>query len=346
MKRLARLLLAGPILAGTLMLGAAPDRADAATVGASLVIPKANAVVEADIVRLGDLFEGLDPALAERPVATAPAPGRRAAFDAPALARLAAAHGIAWRPSGGADRVELVRASHEIGPAEIADALKLAAMRAGAPDGLEVTLDNRSLAVHLPVGVERSFALEDVRWDAARNRLQADLVAPAPGGGPTVIRQTIGARAVDVVQVPVLTRRIAPGEIISDADIAFVAMARDRLGANAITDIGGLVGNTPRRGVAVNQPVRTHDVRTPVVVRKGALVVIALKTPTMALTAQGRALEDGGLGETIRVSNTASARIVEATVVGSGMVTVEPTGMPLASPVTTKPAKALRTAAR
>ncbi len=341
MNRLAALLVAGTLLAGVV-----PAPAGAAPMLDARIAPRASAVVDAATVRLGDLFEGLGPELAERPVTTAPAPGRRASFDAPALARLAAAHGIAWRPTGGADRVEVVRASHEIGAAEIADALKLAAMDAGAPDTIDVSLDNRSLTLHLPADAERSFAFENVRWDAARNRLQADLVAPAPGAGPAILRQAVGARAVDVLEVPVLTRRIAPGEIIVDADIAWMTVARDRLGADAVTDLAALVGHTPRRAVAPNQPVRTRDIRTPVVVAKGGFVTIALKTSSMALTAQGRALEDGGLGEVIRVVNTASGRMVEATVAGNGLVTVEPAGMALALPSATKPAKALRAAAK
>lgn len=332
MKRLAALLLAGSLIAGVTPAAASTG-----------IAPRPAAVVDADTVRLGDLFAGLDAALADRPVTTAPAPGRRALFDAPALARLAAAHGVAWTPAGGADRVEVIRASHMIGAAEIADALKSAALDAGAPDTLEVSLDNRSLELHLPASVERGFLLENVRWDAARNRLQADLVAPAVG--EPVIRQTVGARAIDMVEVPVLTRRVAPGEIITDSDVAYLTVARDRLGARAVTEVAALVGHTPRRAVAPNQPVRVADIRTPVVVAKGAIVTIALRTPTMALTAQGRALEDGGQGEVIRVANTSSGRMLEVTVVDGGLVTVDPAGMPLALPVATKHAKAQRAAA-
>lgn len=342
MNRLAPLLLAGT-LAGTLIVGFTPRAADAT----SLQMPRANAVVDTDTVRLGDIFDGLEPAMAERTVMVAPMPGRTTVLDAPTLARLAAANGIAWRPVGGADRVEIVRASHEIGAAEIADALKAAAIRAGAPDTIQVTLDNRSLQINLPASAERSFAFDKVQWDAARNRVQAELVAPAPGGkSAPILRQQLGAKAVDNVEIPVLTRRIAPGEIIADADVAYLSLPRDRVNAESVIDAAALVGNTPRRPVAPNMPVRAKDVRSPIVVPKGGVVVISLQTNTMALTAQGRALEDAGLGETVRVMNTTSGRMIEGKVSGPGIIQVDPTGMPLASPHVTKPAKATRTAAR
>ncbi len=63
----------------------------------------------------------------------------------------------------------------------------------------------------------------------------------------------------------------------------------------------------------------------PVVVAKGSLVTIVLKTPTMILTAQGRAVEDGGRGDVIRVMNTRSKKIVEGVVSRPGTVSVEPT---------------------
>ncbi len=46
----------------------------------------------------------------------------------------------------------------------------------------------------------------------------------------------------------------------------------------------------------------------------------------MTLTAQGRALEDGGAGDTVRVVNTQSNTVVQAVVTGANRVSVLPAG--------------------
>ena len=62
--------------------------------------------------------------------------------------------------------------------------------------------------------------------------------------------------------------------------------------------------------------------RAPVVVAKGATVTMSYRMPTMALTVAGRALEDGAMGETIRVLNIQSNRVIEAAVASAGLVNV------------------------
>ena len=46
------------------------------------------------------------------------------------------------------------------------------------------------------------------------------------------------------------------------------------------------------------------------------------RTKRMRLTAQGRALEHGSKGETIRIQNMKTRKIIDATVIGSGTVSV------------------------
>lgn len=303
------------LLAGTLLTGTFAGTADAAE-------PRREATVSGDQIRLGDLFDGLPADQADRVVANAPEPGKRSWFDSPTLASLAAAHGIDWKPAGGADRTVVVRASIEVPREEIVASLKRAMLEIGAPAGLELTLENRSLALFLPEGVEPTVAFRNVRYDETRNRVTADLVAPAEG--PELVRQTIGARAQDMVEVPILNRRLGSGEVIGDQDIAWIKVPRDRVGTDVVTDLESLVGLAARRTLAASQPVRSRDVRTPVVVARGALVTLLLQTPAMTLTAQGKALADGGLGETVRIVNTTSNRIVDATVAGPDLVTVLP----------------------
>lgn len=305
MKNLLAILLTGTLLASA---------ADAATL-------KAAASVEGSQIRLGDLFDGLEEAQAARIVGAAPAPGRSVSFDAPSLARIAVAHGVAWQPVGGADRLQVARTSVSLGLQDIQAALVDALAAAGAPAGLDVTLDNRTFTLFLPAGTEPTVRVENLAYDAARGRVNATLVAPATG--PEQLRTPVGGRAIATVEVPVLNRRLNTGDVIAESDLDWVTLPRDRAGADLVTDAAALVGKTAKRGMAPNQPIRARDVRAQVAVQKGQLVTILLQSPTMTLTAQGRAMADGAAGEVIRVTNTNSSRVVEAEVAGPNLVTVQ-----------------------
>ena len=71
------------------------------------------------------------------------------------------------------------------------------------------------------------------------------------------------------------------------------------------------------------RPVLAASVREPRAVRRGDQVLIAFSGDGIDLTAPGRALQDGILGDQVRVVNLASNRTITAAVAGSGRVTVE-----------------------
>ena len=70
-------------------------------------------------------------------------------------------------------------------------------------------------------------------------------------------------------------------------------------------------------------PLRAGDFRKPIVVTKNSLVTMVVQTPYMLLTAQGRAIQDGAMGDAIRVMNTFSKVTVDAVVEGPSRVLVK-----------------------
>lgn len=124
------------------------------------------------------------------------------------------------------------------------------------------------------------------------------------------------------VDVPVLVRRMQPGEIISERDLQWMRANDRRLPANAVLDPAVLVGNTLRRGVDAGAPVPFNDLRRPVAVGKGALVTMIVSGPFMQLTARGRAMHDAAVGDFLRVLNEASRSIVEGIVGANGQVMI------------------------
>jgi flagella basal body P-ring formation protein FlgA len=61
-------------------------------------------------------------------------------------------------------------------------------------------------------------------------------------------------------------------------------------------------------------------VRHPVVVVKGQTVTMIFYAPGVEVTAMGRAMGEGGVGDTVTIQNPASYRMITATVSGPGTV--------------------------
>lgn len=185
---------------------------------------------------------------------------------------------------------------------------------------LQMELDSRAVELRAPQGAG-GLAVENLYYSPVQGRFAAEIVVTG-----SQVRLPVSGRAFGVVQIPVLSRRVIPGDVIGPGDIDWQDVRADQTTSDTAATDAQLIGMTPRRGVSTNQPVRLRDLQSPRMIDKGSLVTITLSTPSMTLTTQGKALQDGGKGEVIRVVNTQSNRIVEATVAGPNVVAVAKPG--------------------
>ncbi|OHB75270.1 MAG: flagella basal body P-ring formation protein FlgA [Planctomycetes bacterium RBG_16_55_9] len=82
----------------------------------------------------------------------------------------------------------------------------------------------------------------------------------------------------------------------------------------------GLVANRPLAANTVLRPYMTGSGKSPVVVKRNQSVVIRIEKPGFLITAVGMTMEDGGIGEHIRVRNVDSQRIILARINEDGSV--------------------------
>ncbi|AWK86803.1 flagellar basal body P-ring formation chaperone FlgA [Azospirillum thermophilum] len=188
---------------------------------------------------------------------------------------------------------------------------------------MQLELDSRALELRAPQGAG-TLKVENLYYSPVQGRFAAEVIVTDTR---PLVRLPVSGRAYGVVQVPVLARRVAPGDVITAADVDWQNVRADQTGSDIAATDAQLIGMTPKRGFALNQPVRLRDLQSPRMVDRGALVTITLTTENLTLTAQGKALQDGGKGDVIRVVNTQSNRIVEATVTGSNLVAVAKPGL-------------------
>ena len=276
-----------------------------------------SATVDGDVVRLSDLFDVSGPG-ADTVVGQAPLPGRRDVYDANRLRAIALAHDVAWTPTSRFEHAVVERAGRPIDAPEIEQKI-LSAMSAD-PQGNKVELANRGLKLYAAMSNPDPITVRGLSEDARSGYFTATLALATGESSSTLVQ--VNGRVIPLTPVPVLTRRMLPGDIIKASDVVMISVAANQVNQEAVLETRALVGQTPRRPLREREPVLVSDVRAPILVTKGSIVTMVLESPGLLLTAKGQALDDGSKGETIRILNTQSSRTIEAVVTAAGAARV------------------------
>lgn len=266
-------------------------------------------------VRLSDLFVGV-PALIDRDIAQAPPPGQQATYDANVLGKLAGNYRLDWQPENAADHVTLTSAATRILTDDIRAALIRKVKDVGVRGEIDVQFDSHAPEMVLPSNQSADFNLANFDYDPVSKRFRCEVIAQRnslPISGHFAVKR----------HVPVLAHRLEVGTVIASNDIDWIDVPEERLAGNAITEGDQLVGREIRHAVGEGDVIRTNDVSAPRLVTRGTLVTMKIQTPVMVITTQGRSLQDGALGDVIRVINTQSNRTIEGTVTAQGTVTIQ-----------------------
>jgi flagella basal body P-ring formation protein FlgA len=286
--------------------------------GAAAVTLKSETEVNRPVVRLSDVFDGL-PAGIDCDIARAPAPGKSITYDVNVLAGLMHQYKLDWQPQNLSDHTTITTAGSKITADDIRAAVIGKVKALDVKGDIDVMFDNHVLELTLPADRAPDFTLNDFSFDAINKRFHATLLADGFTGPVSL---TVSGRITVRHNVPVLARRLEAGTQIGAADIDWLSVPSDRM-SGIVTEAENLIGHELRRDTDAGQPVSERDVGSPRFVVRGTLVTMKIETPVMMVTAQGRALQDGKLGDVVRVTNTQSNRTVEGTVESAGVVRIQ-----------------------
>ena len=269
-------------------------------------------VVDGPEVTLGDLFDGVgDQAFVS--VRAAPAPGERLVIRTRSLQDFARAKGLQWQAPPGMRAIAVTRAGRSIPRQDLEAALRPELRLAGATGTFEIDLQTRDLAVKVPPHGHFQLEVDGLDFDRRTSRFSAAISVTGEEFGTR--RANVSGYARALLEIPVLKRRFGKGEIIRESDVLVVTVPANGSHDAIVENIEGLVGLEARRVLQADKPVRLADVRPPVLVKKGSLVTMVVQTPVMRLSTVGQALEDGALGEVVRVLNPKSHQTIQGTVV-------------------------------
>lgn len=312
---LARLIAAGAFVAGLALSTAA------IATEPMMATLKQGIIIDRPVITLTDLLDGAEQA-GDLVVAHAPAPGERLALNPIAIARIAASRGVRWMPPAGMHRITVTRASRIVPMADIMAEVELALSTQTNGEDLQIELAGHQSTLH--VATDKLPTVEVISLDYAPRTGRFTAIVSSPASDPSAQRERLHGRAWVMTEVPVLTHPVRPGDEISHDDISWQRVRQDHVRRQTVVNVNELVGMSPKRHIAANRLIRVSDLQTPVMVSKGAAVTMVYRHGGLLLTASGRAMENGGRNDVIRVMNDRSRLTIEARVAAPGQVNVIP----------------------
>jgi flagella basal body P-ring formation protein FlgA len=151
-------------------------------------------------------------------------------------------------------------------------------------------------------------------------------------GLPTLTRLPVAVLAVGLalaaapvaaaeIMLPVPTVTIYPGDTIKDSMLRMQAYPETFKARTAVIDAPlAIAGRVARRMLLPGEPVPVNAVDDPRLVSRGTPTQIVFEEQGLLITAVGAPLQNGGLGDVIRVRNTDTNRIVLGTVMADGRI--------------------------
>jgi len=123
--------------------------------------------------------------------------------------------------------------------------------------------------------------------------------------------------------VIVLSRPVQRGDIITGQHIAIEKRDVSKLRGDFITEAKQVENKQAARQMEAGDVLGFKNFIEPLLVKRGDKIIITTMQPAFAIRMNGVAMMDGTKGQHIRVKNESSGRIISATVIEAGLVSVK-----------------------
>ncbi|CAN1524933.1 FlgA Flagellar basal body P-ring biosynthesis protein [Burkholderiaceae bacterium] len=149
-----------------------------------------------------------------------------------------------------------------------------------------------------------------VQWTS----LRVKLTLPAP------TRQSM-APVMTTKSALAASRTLPRGSHLDESMVQWVEVPAGQWSAHHLSDLSVVQGSQLMRDMVPGQVIRRQDIRPSVLVKKGQMVSFQVgQSANFMITATVQALQDGRMGEQIRLKNPDSGRILSGVVTGLNAV--------------------------
>ncbi|WP_438383686.1 flagellar basal body P-ring formation chaperone FlgA [Asaia sp. BMEF1] len=308
-------------LCGALCFAASAGNARAATLRHATTIAS-------DTVRLSDIFAGLEPGQ-DRILGPSPAPGGAIEVSGQQLIAIADQYGIEWEDQSASASMTIMRAGRILDESYFNALIRKNLPELG--DGpISITLrDFHPLTVSTDEA--DPVVLSDVKWDQRSGWFSSTVYRAHPTGDLASDSFMLTGLIHATQRVLVYTRSLPAGTVISASDVRLDESYSGHLPSKAVSNESEIEGLSISRGVVSGAAVIAQDLQRTMVMHKGDPVLITFASPGLRLSIAGRAMEDAGARQQVRVLNESSGMIVSGRVVDGSNIEVELSSHPVPS---------------
>lgn len=159
----------------------------------------------------------------------------------------------------------------------------------------------------------------------------------SPPGRASSSRSTVGVRCMGpspwslyvptsisiMLPVVVASKDLPRGTLLTEGDLALKEQDITDQHRGYLEHLTDAVGKKLKRDLNRGEVLTPQQMDEPLAIKRGSRVTIIASTPgTFEVRMQGQALDNGAAGDRIKVRNSSSKRVVEATVISAGIVEV------------------------
>jgi len=293
------------------------------------IVGREEAIVTTDTTRLSDLAEitSADPnsdevviGLQKLILVNSPQPGQQSALSALQIINRIREEGVNLEQVGYSfpKMVKIIRASRPLESDELARVMADFMSRSGR----EVTVRNVYFKNQVAVAPgEVSFELEP--YDTGRAGRQGFNIIGHVNGAPDV-HFSAEAELDEWKELPVASRQVLRGEIVGAEDVVRARINLTALGRDTAINERDIVGMEASRTINPGEPFGTSKLVVPPIITNGSKVTMVYKGELFEATASGIAMENAIPGQSIKVRNDTSKKVVNGIALESGLVEVKP----------------------
>ena len=271
-------------------------------------------------VRLSDVFTDVSQDN-DKDVFAAPMPGHSKNISTAELWRIAKVNGIQWAKPQVNKRIRITREGNPVNIKALTSLLSEEVKNYGVGDDVQLSIFGLSNNLYLPVNSDESdIEVSSLTISSNRNRYRAKLLWPLGDGSYQEIECN---GTIELVRLlPVLNRTLLPGEVITRSDLSWINISIKKITSNTIQSEENFIGFTPKRALVANRMLRTSDIEAIKFVKKGRQVTVTYISGPMQMNTIGKALQNGAMGDSVRILNMGSNKTIIAQVTGHDQVEI------------------------
>jgi flagella basal body P-ring formation protein FlgA len=281
---------------------------------------RANVTVSGDVVRIGDVVDNAG-AASQIAIYRAPDLGTTGSLRTSQVLEALRSHQVIGVDTRNLTEISVTRSARIVTTSDIEMQVARALERRGNlgdAANLAVTFDRDLREIALDpanVGAMKPVA---VRLDTRSGRFDITFEI-ANDAAPTRLRFT--GVAIETVETTTLTRNVERNEILRASDLVIERRPKTEVGNDAVSR-DRATGMQARKAMRAGQVLKLADLAKTELVTREQNITLVYEVPGIYLTGRGKALDNGGEGDTISVLNTQSKRTVQAVVTGPGQAAI------------------------